>query len=192
MAVARHRGFSLIEILVVLAIIAFTANLVVYSIDDSHEDELEQHALALQTSINYASEYAILNQRQLGLYVADNGYEFLTYAEQEWRPLEDAEGVLKGKQFEPPFELTLNQEDLPWAQDSLLNAVDWQQLLGVDEEDFLELEKMKIPQVMILSSGEVSPFELALAVDSREEELMPYTITGEFMAPVALDREQWP
>ena len=77
----------------VLAIIAFTANLVVYSIDDSHEDELEQHNPRAANQYYYASEYAILNQRQLGLYIADNGYEFLTYAEQEWRPLEDAEGA---------------------------------------------------------------------------------------------------
>ena len=192
MAVARHRGFSLIEILVVLAIIAFTANLVVYSIDDSHEDELEQHALALQTSINYASEFAILNQQQLGLHVDENKYQFLTYAEQEWQPLEDADGILKGKEFAEPFVLTLNQEDLPWAQDSLLNEVDWKQLLGVDDDDFLELQKMTIPQVMILSSGEVSPFQLTLELQSADEDLVPYIIEGEFMAPVSLYRDELP
>ncbi|WP_462157052.1 type II secretion system minor pseudopilin GspH [Pseudoalteromonas sp. GB56] len=192
MRVDHQRGFSLLEILVVLVIIAFTANLVVFSIDDSQEEELEQAALALQSSINFASEYAILNQKQLGLYIEDNSYEFLTYAEQKWQPLEDAEGLLKKKEFEPPFLLTLNQEDLPWAQDSLLSEVDWKQLLGVEDDDFLELQKMTIPQVMILSSGEVSPFQITLELQSADEDLVPYIIEGEFMAPVSLYRDELP
>ncbi|MFY8273793.1 type II secretion system minor pseudopilin GspH [Pseudoalteromonas sp. SSDWG2] len=186
----HQRGFTIIEILFVMVIIALTANLVVYSIDDSQEEELEQAALALQTSINFASEYAILNQKQLGLYVDDNKYEFLTYADQKWQPLDEAEGILKAKEFAPPFLLTLNQEDLPWAQDSLLSEVDWKQLLGVDDDDFLELQKMTIPQVMILSSGEVSPFQLRIEVQSDEEDLLPYIVEGEFMAPVSLYRDE--
>ncbi len=192
MCVNHQRGFTIIEILFVMVIIALTANLVVYSIDDSQEEELEQAALALQTSINFASEYAILNQKQLGLYVDDNKYEFLTYADQKWQPLDEAEGILKAKEFAPPFLLTLNQEDLPWAQDSLLNEVDWKQLLGVDDDDFLELQKMTIPQVMILSSGEISPFQIRLELQSPDEELVPYIIEGEFMAPVSLYRDELP
>ncbi|WP_105188049.1 type II secretion system minor pseudopilin GspH [Pseudoalteromonas sp. T1lg48] len=192
MKVVNHQaGFTLIEILVVLAIIAFSANMIVYSIDDSRHDELEQTAFALQTSINFASEYAILNQRQLGLFVDDdNGYEFMVYGEQKWQPLDDSDGVLKGKKLESDFALTLNQEDLPWAQDSLLNEVDWQQLLGTDDDDFLELQKMQIPQVMILSSGEISPFQLRLALQDTDEDLAPYIIEGEFMAPVSLYQEE--
>ncbi|MEM0515111.1 type II secretion system minor pseudopilin GspH [Pseudoalteromonas sp. YIC-827] len=190
-AVNHRSGFTLIEILVVLAIIAFSANLIVYSIDDSRHDELEQTAFALQTSINFASEYAILNQRQLGLFVDDeNGYEFMVYGEQKWQALDDSDGVLKGKKLESDFSLTLNQEDLPWAQDSLLNEVDWQKLLGADDDDFLELQKMQIPQVMILSSGEISPFQLRLALQDTDEDLAPFIIEGEFMAPVSLYQEE--
>ncbi|WP_105200006.1 MULTISPECIES: type II secretion system minor pseudopilin GspH [unclassified Pseudoalteromonas] len=190
-AVNHRSGFTLIEILVVLAIIAFSANLIVYSIDDSRHDELEQTAFALQTSINFASEYAILNQRQLGLFVDDeNGYEFMVYGEQKWQALDDSDGVLKGKKLESDFSLTLNQEDLPWAQDSLLNEVDWQKLLGADDDDFLELQKMQIPQVMILSSGEISPFQLRLALQDADEDLAPFIIEGEFMAPVSLYQEE--
>ena len=42
---AKHYGFSLIEILVVLVIIAFATKMVVYSLDGGAEDELDAQAL---------------------------------------------------------------------------------------------------------------------------------------------------
>ena len=59
------RGFSLIEILVVLVVIAFATKMVVYSLDGGAEDALEKQALRLHTTINMASEFAILNQVEL-------------------------------------------------------------------------------------------------------------------------------
>jgi general secretion pathway protein H len=49
------RGFSLIEILVVLVVIAFATKMVVYSLDGGVEDELDKQALRLHTTINMAS-----------------------------------------------------------------------------------------------------------------------------------------
>lgn len=186
----RVSGFSLIEILVVLVIIAFATSLVVYNVElDGDEEALKEQALKLQTSINFASEYAILNQQQLGLYVADNGYEFLYFSEQKWQPIED-KAVFEAVSLPDTFTLTLVQEDLPWSQQSLLAQIDWQALLSDgDEDNFLELKKMKIPQVMLLSSGEVSPFQLFLELSEAHNDSPNYIIQGEFSAPVALTLE---
>ena len=73
---AHHLGFSLIEILVVLTIIAFATKMVVYSLEGGAEDELDTQALRLHTTINMASEFAILNQIELGLMVEENTLEF--------------------------------------------------------------------------------------------------------------------
>ena len=66
---AKSRGFSLIEILVVLVIIAFATKMVVYSLEGGAEDELDTQALRLHTTINMASEFAILNQVELGFHI---------------------------------------------------------------------------------------------------------------------------
>ena len=63
----KSKGFSLIEILVVLVIIAFATKMVVYSLDGGAEEELDTQALRLHTTINMASEFAILNQVELGI-----------------------------------------------------------------------------------------------------------------------------
>ena len=84
---AHHRGFSLIEILVVLTIIAFATKMVVYSLEGGAEDELDTQALRLHTTINMASEFAILNQIELGLMVEENTLEFLVFDGENGLPL---------------------------------------------------------------------------------------------------------
>ena len=46
---------------------------------------------------------------------------------------------------------------------------------------------IKVPQVLLLSSGEVSAFQLSLTLDEDPES--DYFIEGEFIAPVNLRRE---
>ena len=58
---------------------------------------------------------------------------------------------------------------------------------GGDDDSLLELQKMKIPQVLILSSGEVSAFQLIYELKDEKEPV--YFIEGEFSAPVNLRRE---
>jgi general secretion pathway protein H len=56
-----------------------------------------------------------------------------------------------------------------------------------DEDSLLELKKLKIPQVLILSSGEISAFQLIFELQKQPEPV--YFIEGEFLAPVNLRRE---
>ena len=60
-------------------------------------------------------------------------------------------------------------------------------MTGGDEDSLLELREVKIPQVLILSSGEVSAFQLTLELQEQREPV--YFIEGEFTAPVNLRRE---
>ena len=90
--------------------------------------------------------------------------------------------------MEPRLKHTLNLEDLAWAQDNLLEQSNWRELMSGGEEDsLLELKKLKIPQVLILSSGEVSAFQLILELKDQSDPV--YFIEGEFTAPVNLRRE---
>ncbi|KDC49607.1 prepilin-type N-terminal cleavage/methylation domain-containing protein [Pseudoalteromonas fuliginea] len=184
---AKTRGFSLIEILVVLVIIAFATKMVVYSLEGGAEDELDTQTLRLHTTINMASEFAILNQVELGFHLDDNVFEFLVFDGEKWITF-DREDLFKPTEFDERFKVTLNLEDLAWAQDNLLEQANWRELMsGGDEDSLLELKKLKIPEVLILSSGEVSAFQLILELKEQSEPV--YYIEGEFTAPVNLRRE---
>ena len=183
----KKKGFSLIEILVVLVVIAFATKMVVYSLDGGAEDELDAQALRLHTTINMASEFAILNQVELGLLVEKNTLEYLVFDGEKWVTF-DREELFKPIELEPRLKLTLNLEDLAWAQDNLLEQSNWRELMSGGEYDsLLELKKLKIPQVLILSSGEVSAFQLILELKDQSDPV--YFIEGEFTAPVNLRRE---
>lgn len=181
------RGFSLIEILVVLVVIAFATKMVVYSLDGGAEDALEKQALRLHTTINMASEFAILNQVELGFHIDEDVFEFLVFDGDKWVTF-DREELFEPLTITEEFKLTLNLEDLAWAQENLLEQSNWRELMGSDdEESLLELKKLKIPQVLILSSGEISAFQLILELQKQPEPV--YFIEGEFLAPVNLRRE---
>ena len=183
----KKKGFSLIEILVVLVVIAFATKMVVYSLDGGAEDELDAQALRLHTTINMASEFAILNQVELGLLVEKNTLEYLVFDGEKWVTF-DREELFKPIELKPRLKLTLNLEDLAWAQDNLLEQSNWRELMSGGEDDsLLELKKLKIPQVLILSSGEVSAFQLILELKDQSDPV--YFIEGEFTAPVNLRRE---
>ena len=181
------RGFSLIEILVVLVVIAFATKMVVYSLDGGAEDALEKKALRLHTTINMASEFAILNQVELGFHIDEDVFEFLVFDGDKWVTF-DREELFEPLTITEEFKLTLNLEDLAWAQENLLEQSNWRELMGSDdEESLLELKKLKIPQVLILSSGEISAFQLIFELQKQPEPV--YFIEGEFLAPVNLRRE---
>lgn len=181
------RGFSLIEILVVLVVIAFATKMVVYSLDGGAEDALEKQALRLHTTINMASEFAILNQVELGFHIDEDVFEFLVFDGEKWVTF-DREQLFEPLTITEEFKLTLNLEDLAWAQENLLEQSNWRELMSSDDEDsLLELKKLKIPQVLILSSGEISAFQLIFELQKQPEPV--YFIEGEFLAPVNLRRE---
>ena len=156
--------------------------MVVYSLDGGAEEELDKQASRLHTTINAASEFAVLNQVELGLLVDQNTLEFLVFDGEKWISFEREE-LFKPIEFDQQFKVTLNLEELPWAQDNLLEQSNWRELMSGDNEDsLLELKKLKVPQVLILSSADVSAFQLMLELKDQAEPV--YFIEGKFAAPV--------
>ena len=114
-------------------------------------------------------------------------FESESFDGEKWIPL-TGNKVFKAVKFAEFLDVELQLDDLPWAEENLLEQVDWRELMDTeDEESFLELEKLKIPQVILLSSGEVSPFSLSFSLKEQAEPT--FFIQGEFMAPVIFKRE---
>ena len=182
----KAKGFSLIEVLVVLVIIAMSVKMVSYTFDDAEAEELEKQALRVYRVINLASEFAVLNQIELGFHLDKNVLEFLVFDGEKWAVF-DAEELYEPITFAKEYKVNLNIEDLSWSQDNLLEQANWRELMGTsDDESLLELKKLKVPQVLILSSGEVSAFQFSVELSERDAEQARYFIEGEFIAPVNL------
>ncbi len=176
-------GFSLLELLIVLLIIGFMTKMVSFS-GAFGQDELETNALKIYKGINLASEYAVLNQVELGVHIADNTVSFLLYDGEAWQIM-DEPSVFSAISLPETVALELTLDDLPGSEENLLEQVDWRALIGADQdESLLELDKAMIPHIMLLSSGDLSPFQIQLNL--VEDDSYELTITGEFMAPVSL------
>ena len=198
----KHAGFTLIEIMVVLLIMGLTTGAVMFSYSgESGQDLLKKQTQRLQVVFNMASDYAVLNQRQLGLRVEgddnnnnDNSYYFMYLDdEQEWQKLELDKTF--GKHTLPElFSLDLSLTDLPWeTEESLFSSSSFDEELSVssdkveigDEED----KKLDPPQIFIFSSGEITPFSITLGYEPQFSNELPtyYRVNAQDSAPITTE-----
>lgn len=84
-------GFTLLEILVVVAILAIAAGLVVVSIDRDERGVLDREARRFAGALDYAARRAQLRYETLGVSVDDHAWRFWLRADGRWRALSDDE-----------------------------------------------------------------------------------------------------
>ena len=147
----RSRGFTLLELLVVVVLLAVLSTAAILSVGNLGEDrELEQESVRLLRLLQLADEEAIMDGRDYGLYFEDSRYRFLRYVPEslEWQVLNDE--IFRDRALPEGLWMSLEVED---------REVE----LGLPEED-QQIE----PQVVILSSGEVTPFVVAIGREFSE------------------------
>jgi general secretion pathway protein H len=145
----RARGFTLIEILVVVAIIAVVSVGVLLSVNLSGRDhDLEHESDRLFALFNYAREQAELQTREYGVRFDDDGYEFLTYDnhQQLWRSVSE-DDALTARKLPDGLDFKLTVEARPVVLKRPADAKD------------------KTPQVMIFSNGDLTSFAATLERD---------------------------
>ncbi len=139
---ARVRGFTLIEILVVVVILAVVAGAVTFSIGGvGGERQLARQAEQTQALIGYACEQAELTGHSIGIDVSTQGMRFVQLDHQNWTPF--GPGELRTRKWLETTRAALSRDG---------------RLLEVNS-DYPEK-----PQVVCFSSGEMTPFRLELAL----------------------------
>ena len=138
------KGFTLLEILIVLFIASVMTGIVVVGLPAfTQSDYFESESERIRLLVRMLSEKAVMDSTIYGLQINQYenkrgyGYEFFQYAEelQEWQPLNEA-----------PFKIRRLDKNLTLS-------------LRVEGKSF-DLSGQDTPPIVILSSGEVTPFEL--------------------------------
>jgi len=132
------KGFTLIEVMLVLLLMGIAAGYVVFNaFGASKSDLLKSQAQRLQVIVDMASDFAVLNQQQLGIRVEqeDNAYFFVYLDEDnEWQRLE-GEKIYDTYTLPEPFTFTLNLDDLPWdTEDRLFDRDIFDENLSVSSD----------------------------------------------------------
>jgi general secretion pathway protein H len=190
---AQH-GFTLIEVMLVLFIMGLAVGTVLFNVVGQNQEELlKKQVQRFQVVFNMASDFAILNQQQLGLYVEQekNTYAFLILDdEQKWQYF-DADKAFSEHSLPEAFLFEMELNDLPWETDgNLFDEEVFDEQLSVSD-DGVEIgdEEEKLlppPQVLILSSGDITPFSMRFIYEPEYGNDSPvyFRINGEDSTPL--------
>ena len=179
------RGFTLIEIMLVIVIIGCAAGIVVLSIPGGPNPKLggglSEESQQLAATIQVMSEQATQQGRTIGLHISEHGYQFMIRQEnapanednvtqttskaldtlldwdhQSWQPYQ-SEKLRTAGEFDEQISLALTLDGL--------QLQDEENRLGRSEPQWFDTENQltaKTPQILLLPSGEITPFSLTL------------------------------
>jgi general secretion pathway protein H len=170
----KHRGFSLLELLVVIVIISILFTFTTLAIRGTSPEELIQtEAQRLDRLLQLALEEAILKGQEYGLEFSPNSYRFLIYYEYTWQPLE-GDKLLRERELPENMEFELEIEQI----DVLI-----EEAKEPDDED----EETPDPQVFLLSSGEITPeFSVRLVMPGVDTSyIVSGSMNGEHKAEIS-------
>ncbi len=139
------RGFTLLELLVVMVIVGILVSLLTLSVGLLGEDgALRREAERLEALVQIAGEETMLHGFEMGLRFYRRAYEFSIYRDEtdEWIPLGD--------------DRLFRRRDIPEALELDLELEGRDVLLEFEADENTEYR----PQVFIMSSGDITPFNL--------------------------------
>ncbi|NVD05326.1 type II secretion system protein GspH [Vibrio sp. JPW-9-11-11] len=158
----RDAGFTLLEILLVLVLMSLASVAVIATLPVNAEDNAKKQAQSLYHRVSLLNEESMLSGKDFGLYINEKTslLRFMVLDAEGWKKLDD-------RQINPELQLASNlalQLDLGgdvWNDKQRLfkpgSLFDEQMFAEQDES-----QRLPDPQIFIMSSGEVTPFSLAI------------------------------
>ncbi len=146
---AGSRGFTLLELLIVVTIIGLLVGAAVLSVGVLGADrDMEREMQRLSSLTELVREEGLMQSRDYGLMISRSGYRFylFDYNQQAW--------------LMPANDRLLRPRTLPEGLELSLELEGREVVLRPDAEiEFMETPQ---PQIVLMSSGEVTPFQITL------------------------------
>jgi general secretion pathway protein H len=152
----RSKGFTLVEILVVIVIMAVVISITVLSVSTTGRDsQLDEESRRIEGLVGLLHERALLEGRDFGLRIEPAAYEFVVYdpRRDRWMML-DQEREFRHRDLPKGITFQLQLD----SQTVVIKAIDRNLSSG----------DLPNPQVAIAASGEGTPFRLTLQRDATQ------------------------
>ena len=174
----KQKGFTLLELMLVIALIGMAMGAIVVVINPSDgRKDLHKEAQHFQSLLKLIVDEAIFKHQEIGIKVYDDHLEFLSFDEQSQSWQAFSASKQKSKDFVdykyPAYiELTLEMEDAevflnPKFDELETKIASIDPLKGFDE---IEEEEEKVePDIYIFSSGEITAFEFEFRLKDYDE-----------------------
>ena len=162
-----NKGFTLIEIMVVVVIAAVLIGAVTLSFPPVGDKLLKENADRFSALISLAQDEAILQSNELAVEITPTGYSFYQNLNNSWTDLS-----------ENPF----TKRELPKE----INTKMYLDGILINLKD----REKSTPQVVILSSGEMTPFIYTLQFKNKSEITLKINANGEIEKTFTLNESQ--
>jgi general secretion pathway protein H len=194
----KTKGFTLLEVLVVIALIGLIISAIQFNFSTKRpEDGLKKVSQQFSSLFESAANYGLLNNIELGLYLNENSYQFLGYDGEKWSEIPNQDWLV-AQELPEGITFTLALDDLPIETPLLFDS----SVFSAENEEYLSFntierekdakEKVLIPQVYILSGGDITPFSLTFHFTdeaSLYDDLsdLAYRVTGIYSTPLTIE-----
>ena len=202
--IQQRAGFTLFELMVVIVIIGIVLTMAGLSMGVlGRDNEIEDQAKRLQAVLEQVREESELQGRDVGLLIEKDGYSFMRYdyPTRHWQMMNNDELTAYRKLPEGlKFRLWLESREViiksheenkellarssSSSSSSSSNSSGTYRITASSNSGSSGLKDDLAPQIMLLSSGDISPFELRL---SRDDSDFSWRLTGSAENTLSLD-----
>jgi len=167
-------GFTLIEILIVVLVVAILMGVVVSAFSGvDREQKLRGYVERLVMRIEFARDKALQANREWGIYVDDEGVSFAEFDEINDTWVRRSEKPFARESFATTLAFSVEIEQLP--------ELPTQRDASNDPED-------RLPEILLFSSGETTPFKIR--IEPRDWESQPWLVHSDGFSRAAMARDE--
>lgn len=178
--IRRQPGFTLIEILVVVIIVATVSGIALMSMGLIGDDrELDTERKRIATLIEVAQDEAMMQGREFGLELMTSSYRFVEFDpfESRWSDI-PADELFRLRRLPEGMEFELYVEDK-----RVLLENDPKEFEDSDAAGMARESQTYAPHVFVFSSGESTAYEIRLRRPANDQEL---TMRGNVLGEIEL------
>jgi general secretion pathway protein H len=164
-SIPGSRGFTLLEVLVVVSLVSILTGVVILGFTGADTQQaVKGYAQRFAFRIELARQQALNRNREWGIYVAEQDYHFAEFSPEAGKWEEQSQRPFDSIEVPEYVRLRIETE-------------------GVGE---LPFEDEDLPQILVFSSGEVTPFTLYLELPGDNE---PWVVSTDGLSRARAQRE---